>query len=99
MSHAFGRKSIFITGAASGIGAATAKHFSRQGWFCGLYDVNAAGLADTARALGPHNSIEGVLDVRDRGDWQPSHHGLFASDQRADECALQQCGCRPPWLV
>ncbi len=70
MSHAFGRKSIFITGAASGIGAATAKHFSARGWFCGLFDVNAAGVAETARALGPHNSIDGVLDVRDREDWR-----------------------------
>ncbi|MBV1881194.1 MAG: SDR family oxidoreductase [Pseudomonadales bacterium] len=32
--------SIFITGAASGIGAATAKYFSDKGWYVGLSDIN-----------------------------------------------------------
>ena len=31
-------KSIFITGAASGIGLATAKLFHQEGWFVGCYD-------------------------------------------------------------
>jgi short-subunit dehydrogenase len=33
-------KSIFITGAASGIGRETALYFSKRGWFVGLFDVN-----------------------------------------------------------
>ena len=33
-------KSIFITGAAHGIGLATARRFASQGWFVGLYDIN-----------------------------------------------------------
>jgi NAD(P)-dependent dehydrogenase (short-subunit alcohol dehydrogenase family) len=33
-------KSIFITGAAHGIGLATARRFASRGWFVGLYDVN-----------------------------------------------------------
>lgn len=37
-------KTIFITGAAHGIGLATAKRFASQGWFVGLYDVNSEGL-------------------------------------------------------
>ncbi len=69
MSHSFGRNSIFITGGASGIGAETARYFSKRGWFCGLYDVNAAGLAEVARELGEHNSVHGLLDVRQRDDW------------------------------
>jgi len=48
MSEARGRKTIFITGAGSGIGRATAHHFAQRGWYCGLYDVNAAGIAETA---------------------------------------------------
>ncbi|MEM7491849.1 MAG: SDR family NAD(P)-dependent oxidoreductase, partial [Pseudomonadota bacterium] len=40
MGEASGRKSIFITGAASGIGAETARHFARKGWFVGLYDID-----------------------------------------------------------
>ena len=37
-------KTIFITGAAHGIGLATAKRFAAQGWFVGLYDINQEGL-------------------------------------------------------
>ena len=34
------RQCIFITGAGSGIGRATAKHFAGEGWFVGAYDVD-----------------------------------------------------------
>ena len=37
-------KSIFITGAAHGIGLATARRFAAQGWFVGLYDINGENL-------------------------------------------------------
>lgn len=37
-------KTIFITGAAHGIGLATAKRFAAQGWYVGLYDINREGL-------------------------------------------------------
>jgi NADP-dependent 3-hydroxy acid dehydrogenase YdfG len=69
MPGANGRKSIFITGAASGIGAETARYFSERGWFCGLYDVNAAGLADVAAELGREHCHSAKLDVRSREDW------------------------------
>ena len=36
-------KSIFITGAASGIGKATAISFAKQGWHVGLFDINEEG--------------------------------------------------------
>ena len=41
---AAGHKSIFITGAASGMGRETARLFAQQGWIVGGYDVDAAGL-------------------------------------------------------
>lgn len=70
MGECIGRKSIFITGAASGIGAATAKLFADRSWFVGLYDVNEAGLKEVAAEIGEENCIYGKLDVRDRADWE-----------------------------
>ncbi|MGE0827837.1 MAG: SDR family oxidoreductase [Hyphomonadaceae bacterium] len=64
------RKSIFITGAASGIGRETALLFSERGWFCGLYDVNAEGLAETAAKIPEAQRVSGVLDVRDASAWK-----------------------------
>lgn len=70
MSKANGRKSIFITGAASGIGAETARYFCERGWFVGLYDIDEAGLAAMERELGEDNCTCAVLDVREREQWQ-----------------------------
>jgi NAD(P)-dependent dehydrogenase (short-subunit alcohol dehydrogenase family) len=69
MTQAGNRKSIFVTGAASGIGAETARLFAGKGWFCGLYDVNESGLADVASEIGAGNCHVARLDVRDRADW------------------------------
>ena len=43
---------ILITGAASGIGAATARLFYQQGWQVGLLDINHQALAKLAGELG-----------------------------------------------
>jgi NAD(P)-dependent dehydrogenase (short-subunit alcohol dehydrogenase family) len=45
------QKSIFITGAASGLGREVARYFANVGWFVGLADVNESGLAETATLL------------------------------------------------
>lgn len=63
------QKSIFITGAGSGIGRATAQLFAERGWFCGLFDVNPKGLEETAALLPEGQRISMVFDVRDRGAW------------------------------
>ena len=65
-----GRKSIFITGAASGIGRATAKLFAEKGWFIGAFDVNPDGLATLAQEIGSDNCIAGRLDVTSRPDFE-----------------------------
>ncbi|MEQ8559089.1 MAG: SDR family oxidoreductase [Henriciella sp.] len=70
MGTATGRKSIFITGAASGIGKATAKLFADRSWFVGLYDVNEDGLAEVAKEIGEDNCVTAKLDVRSRDDWK-----------------------------
>ncbi len=69
MGEARGRKSIFVTGAASGIGAETARHFAKKGWFVGLFDIDEAGLKDVSEEIGTDKSISGKLDVRSREDW------------------------------
>ncbi|OWK30096.1 SDR family oxidoreductase [Sphingomonas dokdonensis] len=61
-----GRKAIFITGAASGMGLETARLFAREGWFVGGVDVNRAGLAALEEELGAENCLIQQLDVTDR---------------------------------
>ena len=56
--------SIFITGAASGIGLQTARLFARKGWRVGLADRNPAALEAASLELGP-NAKAFVVDVLD----------------------------------
>jgi NAD(P)-dependent dehydrogenase (short-subunit alcohol dehydrogenase family) len=63
-------KSIFVTGAGSGIGRATALLFAERGWFVGLYDVSASGLAETSKLIAPDRQITGQFDVRDAEAWK-----------------------------
>ncbi len=62
-------KTIFITGGASGIGRAVAERFGRAGWFVGIADINADGMAGTAALIPAGYSSWHVLDVRDRAAW------------------------------
>ena len=70
MSSSQGRKSIFVTGAASGIGYQTALLFAGKGWFVGGYDVNADGLRALEDAVGAANCLTRRLDVTDRDDYR-----------------------------
>lgn len=63
------RRAIFITGAAQGIGAATALRFAREGWFVGLHDIDLAGVEALRDRLGPTNAMAARLDVRDADGW------------------------------
>ncbi|MBI3678346.1 MAG: SDR family oxidoreductase [Proteobacteria bacterium] len=64
-----GRKSIFITGAASGMGRETAKLFFTKGWFVGAFDVNVDGLKTLEQELGSDNCLIRRLDVTDKKDF------------------------------
>jgi NAD(P)-dependent dehydrogenase (short-subunit alcohol dehydrogenase family) len=59
-------KTVFITGAAHGIGLATAKHFASQGYFVGLYDINEQGLAQVMASGDFPQACSGVCDVTSR---------------------------------
>lgn len=64
------QKSMFVTGAASGLGREVARYFANVGWFIGLADVNMEGLAETAKLLPPGMSSMHKLDVTDRTQWK-----------------------------
>ena len=64
------QKCIFVTGAASGIGRATALSFSENGWFVGLFDIDEDGLRAVARDIGEADCVSRKLDVTDARQWQ-----------------------------
>lgn len=63
------RRHIFITGGASGIGRAIARHFGERGWFVSVADINAAGMEDTLGLIEGGYKYSHRLDVRDRDAW------------------------------
>jgi len=68
MAYSFAGKRVFLTGAASGIGRATALRLAREGAELYLTDINADGLALTvadARALGAEVPVHRALDISD----------------------------------
>lgn len=79
MSKSNGRKSIFITGAASGMGLATAQLFAGKGWFVGATDVNEAGLKALESEIGADNCFVSTLDVTN-GDQYADVLKAFAAD-------------------
>lgn len=58
-------RSLLITGAASGIGAALAAGLAERGWSPILVDVDAAGLARTARRAGERVLFTETLNLAD----------------------------------
>lgn len=68
MAYSFAGKRAFLTGAASGIGRATALRLAREGAELYLTDINADGLSQT------------VADVRALGARVPAHRALDISD-------------------
>ena len=79
------RRAIFITGAGQGIGAATAERFAREGWFVGVYDVNAAAVEALAARLGADRTHAMALDVTDPAQWQRALEAFWsAAGERCD---------------
>lgn len=64
------KKTILVTGAASGIGWETAVLFAKNGWYLGAFDVNEAGLKSLEAEIGADNCHVGHMDVADAASVQ-----------------------------
>ena len=75
------QKSIFISGAASGIGKETALLFSRNGWYVGLFDINEEGLQALRLEIGADRCWSQYMDVCDK---ESVHNALSSFTQQTD---------------
>jgi NAD(P)-dependent dehydrogenase (short-subunit alcohol dehydrogenase family) len=86
------RKSIFVTGAASGIGRAVAVDFAKKGWFVGLADMDEKGLAETSALIATGQSSSHYLDVRSRDDWTRALATFWQSAQGRMDVLFNNAG-------
>lgn len=59
-------RAVFITGAAQGLGYATALHFAREGWLVGLFDIDHERCAEHAASADFPSAVDGFCDVTSR---------------------------------
>lgn len=68
---------LFITGATSGFGAATARRFAKDGWSLIITGRREDRLSALAEELSAHTKVHPiVLDVRDRAAVEAAVNGL-----------------------
>ena len=77
---------VFISGAAAGIGRATALAFARRGYRVGAYDIDAAGLATLRDEITGRGGdvVVGSLDVTDAAEWARQLEAFTAPSRRLD---------------
>lgn len=93
------QKSIFVTGAGSGIGRATAQLFAERGWFVGLFDVNSESLEETAATLPEGQRISMAFDVRDRSGWARAVEAFGQATNRRMHVLFNNAGVgRGGWI-
>lgn len=83
-------KTLFVTGAASGIGKATALLFGQRGWRVGCYDVDVDGARQVAEAIAaPGTASHGRIDVTSEESWKTAVADFVG--HRADLDVLFNC--------
>jgi NAD(P)-dependent dehydrogenase (short-subunit alcohol dehydrogenase family) len=77
---------VFISGAAAGIGRATALTFARRGYRVGAYDIDLAGLATLREEVTSHGGdiAIGQLDVTNAEDWSAQLEVFTGKSRRLD---------------
>ena len=92
------RKSIFITGAASGMGRATALLFASRGWFVGAYDLNGPGLDSLKAEIGEANGVFAQLDVTDAAAFSEAMAGFGQATGGTLDLMFNNAGIGTPGL-
>jgi NAD(P)-dependent dehydrogenase (short-subunit alcohol dehydrogenase family) len=84
---------VFITGAAAGIGRATAVLFAQRGYRVGAYDVDLAGLATLREDVTSRGGdiVIGRLDVSDAQEWA-QQLAEFTGPQRRLDILINNAG-------
>ncbi len=85
-------KTVFITGAASGIGLATAKRFAAEGWYVGLYDINVEGVEKLLSSGEFSNACGSSCDVTDRDSIQQALDHFSAQTQGRLDLLVNNAG-------
>jgi NAD(P)-dependent dehydrogenase (short-subunit alcohol dehydrogenase family) len=85
-------RSVVVTGAAHGIGRATAELFGREGWLVGLYDVDVDGVEEVRAGLPGAATVGGRLDVTDADDWSAALAGFAAHSGGALDVLVNNAG-------
>ncbi|MFS3127500.1 SDR family oxidoreductase [Nocardioides sp. Bht2] len=78
------RPNVLITGAAAGIGRATALRFLNAGYRVGAFDVDELGLASLAQATASEHLVTGLLDVTDAEAWRSALATFVGPDGTLD---------------
>jgi NAD(P)-dependent dehydrogenase (short-subunit alcohol dehydrogenase family) len=85
MPRRFGGKAVIITGAASGIGLASARRFAREGAVLGLVDIDEAALDRCAAELSSSTRVVGrAADVADERQLGAAFDALAGELGRVD---------------
>lgn len=80
------RPTVFISGAAAGIGRATALAFAAEGYHVGAYDIDEPGLdllREEIEQAGGSVRV-GVLNVTDPAQWESALAAFHADEDRLD---------------